>query len=304
VNKDKRPDLFCTVGLTARSVNEMWIQRRGGRFVNRAKALGLTRRTHGRYRYATFIHANRDRRLDIYVTRYNGGCFCRFGTQGDRWPNELWLRTDSGFRRAPKFGLNKRISASKDNSTCAQSVDFDHDGDEDLLVCGQKRLHLYRNNNGRGFTDVTRRKDINGRVIDARLVHINRGSGYDLVRLTRRALVIHRGTRAGRFRRGRVIARPPAPTGLAFGRFNTGRRLDIYALSSRPRARGSRDKPDRILLQRRRGWDVRRIPRARRGSGDDVASINYRRGKREAFLVTNGNRKKPGPVQLWVWRRR
>ena len=301
-NRDRRLDLFCTVGLTQRSVNEMWIQKRGGRFVNRARELGLTEGAHGRYRYATFIHANRDRRPDIYVARYNGGCFCRHDYPGDRWPNELWIRTRSGYRKAPEFGLNRRISASKDNASCAQAIDYDRDGDEDLLVCGQKRLRLYRNRNGRGFRDVTREKNVNGRVVDARLVRVNRGRRADLVRLTRRALVIHKGKRRGGFRRGRVVARPPAPTGLAFGRFNRDKRLDIYVLSSRGRT--SRDQPDRILLQRRRlRFRVRVLPRVGRGSGDDVAAIHYNRDGRVEFLVTNGDRKTAGPVQLWIWRR-
>jgi hypothetical protein len=158
-NRDRRPDLFCAVGLTQRSKNELWIQRRRGRFVNRAQSMGLHFRAHGRYRTTTFIHANRDRRADIYVTRYTGSCFCDrnddgvIDYQGDRWPNELWINTGGRFRKAPEFGLNKPISAKKDNSTCTQSIDYDRDGDQDLLVCAA-RLHLYNNRNGRGFVEV------------------------------------------------------------------------------------------------------------------------------------------------------
>ena len=302
-NRDRRPDLFCAIGLTQRSVNELWIQKRGGRFVNRARRLGLTKEPHGRYRYATFIHANRDRRPDIYVARYNGGCFCSYAYEGDKWPNELWIRTRSGFRKAPAFGLNKRISAAKDNTSCAQAVDYDNDGDEDLLVCGQKRLHLYRNRNGRGFRDITRRKDIQGRAIDARLVRLNRDRRYDLLRLTRDKLFVRFGNRSGGFRHRRALSSPAAPTGLAVGRFNRDKRIDIYVLSSRGRTR--RDQPDRVLIKRRNrgGYRVHRIRRVSRGSGDDVAAINYKRGRRVGFLVTNGNKKTPGPLQLWVWRR-
>ena len=302
-NRDRRLDMFCAVGLTQRSVNELWIQKKGGGFVNRARALGLTDGTHGRYRYATFIHANRDKRADIYVTRYSGPCFCRSGDRGDKYPNELWIRTRSSFRRAPKFGLNKNISAKKDNASCAQAVDYDRDGDEDLLVCGEKRLHLYRNRSGRGFRDVTRRKGIGGNAVDARLVYLNRDRRRDLVKLTKKKLIVRYGKRRGRFRARKVIGSPPAPTALAFGRFNPGKTVDIYVVSSRGKRR--RDRPDRVFLnRRRRGFRRQLIPRARRGSGDDVAAIYYNRDRRTEFLVTNGNKKTPGPVQLWKWTKR
>jgi hypothetical protein len=303
-NRDRRPDLFCAIGLTQRSENELWIQRRNGRFVNRAQRKGLHFRTHGRFRTATFIHANRDRRPDIYVTRYAGSCFCdrdgdgEIDSEGDRWPNELWINEGRRFRKAPEFGLNKPISSKKDNASCTQAVDYDRDRDQDLLVCAA-RLHLYRNRNGRGFVDVTRRKKLGVVVADARFVRLNGDRRYDFVRLTTQRLTVRYGRRRGRLGPSRLIARVSGGIGLAFGRFNRGTRTDIYMLAGRTR----RDAPDKIYLQKRRRFRALTIPAVRRGIGDDVAALDYNRDGRTDFVVTNGDRKKAGPVQLWTWRR-
>ena len=50
------------------------------------------------------------------------------------------------FRNPPQFGLNVLDGACKDANVCVQAIDHDGDGDQDLLVCGQTSLHLYRNN--------------------------------------------------------------------------------------------------------------------------------------------------------------
>jgi hypothetical protein len=303
VNRDRRPDMFCAVGLTRRSVNELWIQRRNGTFVNRAKAFGLTRNPHGRYRYATFIRANWDRRPDIYVTRYKANCRCG-EKDADTFPNELWINKGGSFRKAPRFGLNRAIGAKKDNASCTQAVDYDEDGDQDLLVCAQKGVRLYANRRGPRFKDVTRRKGIKWRgVIDARLVDLNRDGDRDFVKLTSRRVTARYGNGSGRFGRNRLIGRTRAGMGLAFARFNKGKTKDIYVLSGR--GKGTNDKPDRIFLKRRgrRRYGVEFIRGVRSGGGDDVAPIDYNRDRRTEFLVTNGDRKTAGPVQLFVWRR-
>jgi hypothetical protein len=43
------------------------------------------------------------------------------------------------------------------------------------------------------------------------------------------------------------------------------------------------------------------LPRAG-GSGDDVANVDYNNDGRADFVVTNGDKKKAGPVQLFTWR--
>jgi hypothetical protein len=299
-NADKRPDLFCAIGLTQFSVNELWIQNPDRSFTNRASDMGLTRDTHGRYRYATFIHANNDRRPDIYVARYTGDCFCgRY--PGDNFPNELWINEGGSFRKAPEFGLNRPIGAKKDTSACAQAVDYNRDGHDDLLACGEKSVRLYRNNGGRSFTDVTARRGVDGNAFDAGLVHLNKDKRRDLVMLTRSRLTISFGTRRG-WRDVDFAMDAEGGEALAFGRFNPGPLRDIYVLRSRGGDRN--DNSDAILINRGRGrFRTNSIP-ATSGSGDDVASLDYDGDGRTDFVVTNGDRKKPGPVQLFTWVRR
>jgi hypothetical protein len=307
VNVDGRMDLFCAIGLTQFSKNELWIQNADGSFSEVAKAWGLHQGAHGRYRYATFIFANNDTRPDIYVARYTGSCYCdlngdgQIDYEGDSWPNELWINYANGdLRHAPEYGLDQPIGAKKDNATCAQSVDFDDDGDEDLLVCGYTRLKLYQNNNGTGFTDVAAAKGITGDAQDARLVKLNGDNLYDLVRLNRTKLLVRYGTELGKF--GAVqtlVGELTAGEALAFGRFDGDGSLDLYQLGSR--AKFKKDQPDRILLNGA-PWQTFVIPGVSEGAGDDVGAVDYDNDGTKEFLVTNGDRKIYGPVQLFDWR--
>ena len=305
---DGRPDLFCTVGFTQLSRNELWVQRNDGTFVNRARALGLhAEPQHGRYRYGTFIDANGDNRLDIYAARYTGSCFCDSNGDGvvdyagDTYPNELWLQEGDGtFRHAPEFGLDQPIGAKKDNATCAQAVDYDGDGDQDLLVCGLKHLKLYQNEDNTAFTDVTGAKGIKGNASDARLVDLNGDALMDFVKLTASALTVRYGNGAGSFGPVATLTTTSAGEALAFGRFDEGPTLDIYALSGR--VRSGAEQPDQILLNSGTGaFTIERIPGAK-GEGDDVAAIDYNEDDRDDFVVTNGDKTRFGPVQLFTWR--
>ena len=298
--------MFCAVGFSQFSNNELWIQNADGSFTNRAQALGLTAGSHGRYRYATFIHANNDNRPDIYVARYTGSCFCDNNGDGvvdypgDNFPNELWINQGGSFRHAPEFGLDLPIGAKKDNATCAQAVDYDRDGDQDLLVCGWKKLYLFENRGGTGFANVTSQKGIWGNAADARLVDLDGDNALDLVRLKAREVTVRYGNGSGGFGPATVIANLIAGEGLAFGRFDSGTTTDVYVLASRPRGTG--DQPDKILFNGgNRTFSAQTIPSVR-GAGDDVAALDYNQDGRADFVVTNGDRKFAGPVQLFTWR--
>ena len=311
-NVDGRPDMFCAIGLTQRSFNELWIQKGDGTFDNQAVERGLTFQRRGRYRYATFIHANNDVWPDIYVARYTGSCFCDLNEDGvvdydgDQWPNELWINERGSFRKAPEFGLNKPIGAKKDNATCAQAVDYDADGDEDLLVCAAKALHLYRNNDGNGFTDVTNAEGLGGNMADARFVNLDDDRDRDLVVLSKRGLTVRFARGPGNLGRPQTIGTPPSPMALATGSFNAGDTTDIYVVSSWLGGRRRRaDQPDRVYLNRGGGaFEPVLIPGADRGGGDDVAALDFNRDGRTDFLVTNGQTKRAGPVQMWTWEKR
>ena len=318
-------DLFCAVGLTQTSKNELWIQGAGGSFTERSQEMGLRDYFKGRYRYATFIDVDNDSDLDIYVARYTGSCKCDnngdgvIDYTGDSWPNELWInnvRTTGKFTfdgnpadpnsSTGQFNLTQVWGAKKDNATCLQNVDYDHDNDEDILFCGQNRMRLLRNDfdggTGRGFTDVSASKSLLDDVQDARLVFLDNDNLYDLVRLKKKTLQVKMDSnqQSGQFGPWQTLI--PALTGgeaLAFGFFDNDTTLDIYALSSRQSFKN--DQPDHVLLNKATGWETITIAAVIPGSGDDVGAIDYDSDGNDEFLVTNGDRKIAGPLQLFDW---
>ena len=313
VNRDNRPDMFCAIGLTQNSKNELWIQTSTGGFNEVARARGFYDYFKGRYRYATFIHANNDALLDVYVARYTGSCFCDLNGDGvvdydgDEFPNELWLQNPDGTftfdaptAEAPsgQYGLTQNIGAKKDNATCAQAVDYDGDADEDLLVCGMKKLKLYENNAGTGFTDVTSAKGITGDAQDARLIDLNGDTKEDLVKLTNTALTVRYGNGTGGFSSVTTLTTTTAGEALAFGRFDPGPTLDIYQLSGK----ASGEQPDQILVNNGVGFDIITLPGVPKADGDDVGRADYNNNGQDDFIVTNGDKKIYGPVQLFTWR--
>ncbi len=329
-NQDNRLDLFCAIGLTQTSKNELWIQQDNGSFLERSQAYGLRDYSKGRYRYTTFIDVDSDGDQDIYVARYTGSCKCDLNGDGvvdypgDTFPNELWINTQTstgtrfvfdGNRTDPNsddgdFNLTLNLGAKKDNVACAQNIDFDFDGDEDLLFCGANRIKLFRNDYDRvtqsgGFTDISATKNISGDSQDARLVDLDGNGLYDLVRLNKTSLVVKydNGIKGGFGPTQTLVGSLTAGETLAFGKFDNNQTLDIYALSSRAKFR--RDQPDRILLNPGTrvisSWVVENVPAAPTGAGDDVGAVDYDNDGFDEFLVTNGDRKVFGPVQLWDW---
>ena len=318
-------DLFCAIGLTQNSKNELWIQEPGGSFVERSQEVGLRDYARGRYRYATFIDVNGDGREDIFVARYTGSCKCDnngdgvIDYTGDSFPNELWINTPSTSIEGTKFvfdaptevngndgayNLTRTLGAKKDNVACAQNIDFDLDGDEDLLFCGGNRVKLFRNDGGSGFSDISANRNISGDSQDARLVDLDGNGLYDLVRLNKTSLVVRfdRGTAGSLGPAQTLVSSLTAGETLAFGRFDPGATLDIYALSSR--ARYKKDQPDRIVLNPgtrvMSEWTAEMVPPST-GAGDDVGAVDYDDDGTHEFVVTNGDRKISGPVQLWEW---
>jgi FG-GAP-like repeat len=121
-----------------------------------------------------------------------------------------------------------------------------------------------------------------------------------LVRLTKKELTIRNRVSGGW---GSVVYRLAVGgggEGLAFGDFNGGGRTDIYVLCQK--GNNSQDNPDYILLNQGSNSYTKHTLGATGGSGDDVAPLDYNVDGKMDFVVTNGDRKKAGPVQLFSWR--
>jgi FG-GAP-like repeat len=307
-NEDALPDLACAIGFGQNSKNELWRQNANGTFTNVAGTLGLNNNTHGRYRYVTFIDANNDGNLDLYFARYYGPSVAWDPTSpsyypGDTFPNELWINRGPGaatpysFRSAPEYGLNVLDGARKDAAACAQAIDYDNDGDQDLLVCGETALKLYRNNFPTAtFTAVTTSMGADfPRVHDAIIKDLDRDGIKELVRLGATTLKVStRSSNSAPWSSTPYSFSLASGESLAAGDFNGDKLYELFVVSRR------RVDPDYLVVQKLDLAFNRISVGTTLGSGDDVGVVDYNRDGDADFVVSNGNQKNPGPVQLWT----
>jgi FG-GAP-like repeat len=304
-------DLFCAVGLGTLSENELWRQKRDHSFTgNGAKNWGLQVDTHGRFRTATFIDANGDPYPDIYVSRWTsyGGAVL---DPNEPYPNNLWINVAStatssgrGYVHAPELGLDEPIGSQKDDHSCAQAVDYDRDGDEDLLTCGQKTMLLYRNNRIESphSPAFTRQIDFSFWK-DAELADLDGDLNPDLVQVKPKIVQIRFSNGNGTFTKVSASNQwtfANAGENVAVGDFNGDGLEDVYVLRTCPGKRPeATDGYDLLLMNEgNRTFSSQQIAGVDQGCGDDVQPIDYDNDGDDEWLVTNGDRLKEGPVQL------
>lgn len=291
-------DLYCTVGGkhggNGANRKELWLQD-GGEFTEHAQEWGVGDEF-GRGRQATFIDANGDEFPDLYVTNQQPR------EDGLPGPNRLFINVDGkGFRDAPEFGVNRRIGGG-----AVQAVDFDLDGRQDLFLCSQKGIRIFRNVKGRRFKPVTRSARANGLCGHAVLAPVNPGARPDLVVLHKGHLRVTLHGPTGRLQR-KPAFRERIKRGLTFalGDVNGDQVPDIYVVRSspfdprRPRDRQS-DARDVMLASNRKTPSFARVPvpSTRRGIGESVTAIDHDRNGLSDFIVANGRFKAIGPTRL------
>ncbi len=291
-NGDGRQDVYCAIGGCkgrCLSANELWIQGPGGEFTDRAGEYGVAD-MRGRGRDNTFIDVDRDGDEDLYV----GNDFPR----KDRFKskNRLFINDGDGhFRSAPEYRLNREVGGK-----IVQRVDYDRDGWDDLLVCGERHLFLYRNLAGERFRNVSRRAGVADPCEGAVMAKLNRDRRPDLAVVTPSRLRLLTQRPGGRFGRT-LVKRLHGGREVAAGTVNGDRLDDLYVLRE---GLAGRDRPDRLFVSLDRGRRLRRvpIPQTRRGKGDYVTSLDYDGNGRADFLVMNGQHEHPGPVRLLATR--
>jgi hypothetical protein len=258
------------------------------------------------------VDANGDGWPDIYVTRSTAAEAGSFPSPSDTYPNELWINrgNNAGFRLNTGMGLTVTASAQKDNDGCTQAFDYDRTGTTDVIICGAKAFHLYRNSANTSFTDVAPGTKVAGFWADAEWGDFNGDGRPDLVQIKGTTVRVVEQTAAGGWR----VAWHAGFTGglnVAVGDANGDGALDLYALGT---CTGSPavDAPDKIFLGATSNvgaavgttlsFNSLAIPSlgsAANGCGDAVDAIDYDRDGKTEFLVVNGRKLNAGPTQLW-----
>jgi hypothetical protein len=290
-NNDGLEDMFCSVGAdrgSAAKANALYIQQPDGTFVDEAYQENVTD-AWGRGRYGAAFDANNDGYPDIF-----------YGTESlrpDGMPSvdRFYINTGQGsFVDDPAMGLDMNIG-----SLCAHTVDYNSDGWPDLLVCGETGgLHLFRNNQGQSFTDVSSILGTPIKAVDAAMVDVNHDSRPDLITLTGSVLAERLQLANGIFGKQKVLLKGiKSARTLAVGDVNGDNNPDIYIVCGRT---GTQNATDYLLTGNATGavFTSQTIPETTVGGGDKAYPIDYTHDGLTSFLVLNGQVPNPGPIQL------
>jgi hypothetical protein len=290
-NHDGLEDMFCSVGADrgqAAKANALYIQQPDGTFIDQAYQENVAD-PWGRGRYGAVLDANNDGYQDIF-----------YGTESlrpDGMPSidRFYINTGQGaFADDPAMGLDMNIG-----SLCAHTVDYNRDGWPDLLVCGETGgLHLFRNDQGQGFTDVSSILGTSIKAVDAAMVDINHDSRPDLITLTGSVLADRLQNANGTFAKQKIIRQQiKRARTLAIGDVNGDNNPDIYVVCGRT---GSENAPDLLFIGNATGGfpTTMTIPQTTVGGGDTAYPIDYTHDGLTSFLVLNGQVPNPGPIQL------
>src|SRR5215831_7973769 len=288
-NKDGLKDMFCSVGANrggSVKSNALYIQQPDHTFVDEAFQQNVSD-PWGRGRYGAVLDANNDGYPDIF-----------YGTESlrpDGMPsvNRLYLNSGHGsFVDDPAMGLDLEIG-----SRCAHAVDYNRDGWPDLLVCGEEGgLHLFRNDQGHGFTDVSSILGAPGRPADAVMTDVNHDSRPDLITLSPAKVAAQLQLANGTFAAPKTLLTMDSGRSLALGDVNGDNNPDVYVVGGRT---GTQNAPDFLLLGNATGgFTSQAIPETTAGGGDHAYPVDYTHDGLTSFLVLNGQVPNPGPLQL------
>lgn len=297
VDRNGLPDAYCSTGRMIRHVvktgraNELWLQTRRGRF-RQVGAAWRVADVCGRGRDVTFINVNGDRWPDLFVgnqtPRNDPDDPCN--AAGNDLPNEMGkvfvnVRGDH-FRYVRdlwNFGAGVGVR-------CAEVLDFDGDGWDDLLACGEPRapLRLYRNKRGHGFADVTARHQLGQVVSDAELVDLDRDGDKDVATATPEGWALHRNT-AGVFTAAEPIGGVTVGEGwsVAVGDTDGDGDDDVYGMTWQ----SFHENPDDLIWVNTGGGVFDPAPvsvPSATGAADQVVTLTQIAGRRAGFLVMNG----------------
>ncbi len=314
VDRNGRPDAYCSTGRFRANVvkegrdNELWLQSRRGTFRDVGTGWGVGDPC-GRGRFVAFLDANGDRFPDLFVgNEVQRDLRDECDRPRNGLPNErskLFLNVrGEGFRYAPRF----LVVGAGPGSRCALVLDYDKDGDKDLLLCRDTIASplLYRNDEQRGFTKVAP-TNLDEPVADIALTDLDADGDQDLVTASPDSYGYHLndGDVAEPFARNVEIGTPPIGAGNSVAAGDADGDGDIDVFGSIGGSPGS--NPDDMLwvndgpgADGHLGFTPLRAPSAA-GTADQVTALDPRGSGRASFLVLNGGFGRlvpPGPIQL------
>jgi hypothetical protein len=299
VDRNGHIDVYCVIGASygkAIKANELWMQHATGGFVNRAAAYGVLDPT-GRGRTATFLDVNDDGWQDLYVVNF----YPR--PDGQPTKNRLYINQGgTSFRSAPEYGLDEQVGGLATIPGCVQAVDYDRDGDEDILDCAAGGLRLYRYDRAAArFSNVAPALGIGSAVADAEIADLNADGVLDILTVARSSLMVRYGTVNGTFTGVKFSRALTAGRDVAVGESNRDGRLDIYVMQGQSKP-SLLNPPDVMLLSTASSWVSVAIPQTTAGCGSSVAVLDYDANGLDDYLVSNGARGVAGPTMLIAFR--
>jgi hypothetical protein len=292
VNLDGLHDVFCAVGAekgtATRKSDQLYIQGPSGQFTDKTRDYGVVN-PWGRGRHVTFLDVNHDPYPDLFV----GNGYPRADDHTS--PNRVFIN-DGGTHFTQ---MSTRVRAEI-GARCVQAIDVDDDGWEDLLVCGQEKLKIYRNRRGEDFSSIGTRLGAIAWATNARLADLNGDARLDLVAVTPDALWMQLREESG-FEPAVRMADLVSGAWVAVGDADGDGHLDVYVVQA---CRRGVNEPDGLFLNDGTGFLASTpIPQTDRGCGDVAATIDYDTDGMDDFIVANGKGRAHrlpaiGPTQL------
>jgi FG-GAP-like repeat len=293
VDRNGLVDAYCAAGRGGQNLvktgkdNELWLQTAVGQFSEVGTAWGVGD-VCGRSHYVAFLNANGDSYPDLFVAnaspRAVTGDPCDDPANG--LPNEqskLFMNQGGhGFVAVGNWGIN-----GYGGTRCAEVTDFNRDGWDDLLVCGDTATKLYRSNGGTGFTNVATANGLAAIHLDADFGDLDRDGDQDVVTALwgRFEYRLNNGATFGAPVRAHTVASGGGGRALALGDAEGDGDLDIYALISNVPA--GTNPNDVVLRNNALTFTPVTVPSAS-GIGDAVAALDGNGDQRNEFLVLNG----------------
>jgi hypothetical protein len=166
-------------------------------------------------------------------------------------------------------------------------ADFDRDGWDDLLVCGDTVTKLYRNNSGQGFTDVAGANGLASNHADADFGDLDGDGDQDLVTASGGQIQyrLNIGSSFSAPVRVHSALNGGGARAVSLGDADGDGDLDVYGLISNVLAATNPD--DVVLLNNALTFTPVPVPPAS-GVGDAVATLDGNADGRSEFLVLNG----------------